>query len=47
MKRTFLNVFLKMVSVMATFAAVSTVNSTCNLIVYEPKMPKAAERLVK
>lgn len=47
MKNTFITSILKIVSVLSAFAATCTVNSTCNLIVYEPKIPKAAERLVK
>ena len=47
MKQKLFRATLKLVSIMSEFAAMVTVNSTCNLIVYEPKVPKAAERLVK
>ena len=47
MKKKFFQKILKMTSVLAIFAAAVTVNSTCNILVYEPKMPKSAERLVK
>lgn len=47
MVAVFVKGLLIAVSAIAKLAARNTVNSTCNLIVYEPEMPKAAERLVK
>lgn len=47
MFETVVNGLMTIVALVAGLAAKDTVNSTCNLIVYEPKMPKAAEKLVK
>jgi len=47
MMKSVITGFMTLVSIIAGFAAKNTVNSTCNLIVYEPKMPATAERLIK
>ncbi len=47
MKSLFMTKLLSILSGLAMFAAISNVNSACNIVIYEPKMPEEAARLIK
>jgi len=48
MKKTFLNKKIEnLIARLALFAITSTVNSTCDFVVHQPKLPKSAKKLRK
>lgn len=47
MKFKITKIFYLSLSSIALLSAIMTVNSACNIVIYEPKMPKSAEELIR